>query len=191
MKRFFSTILLVLICTTAIFAQDQGDEYDDGYVYEQNGAGDQFVKINIGLQIPLNFGGQLHNGGSLHLGYYRFLNGWFAMGGELTASYNVSIGNKVLVMVPVTFGVLFQPSYDKFEFPIYINMGLGYETWQNMNYYPSFIAKISAGGYYRLNEMCSVGLSLDYFFIPETYSDSSKNFCAHFMGITIGARYHF
>ena len=94
-------------------------------------------------------------------------------------------------MVPLTFGALFQPVYDKFEFPIYVTMGLGYETWQNMNYYPSFIAKISAGGYYRLNEMCSFGLSMDYFFIPETYSDSSKNFCANFMGITIGARYHF
>lgn len=191
MKRFFSTILLLLICSTAIFAQEQGDEYDDGYVYEQNGNGDQFLKINLGLQIPLNFQGQLNKGGSFNIGYYRFINGWLALGGEAGVSYDISIGSKVLVVVPITFSALFQPTFNKFEFPIYVDIGMSYETWQNINYFPAFTAKLSLGAYYRLNEMCSFGLSFDYFFIPETYEDSSKNFVGNFLGIKIGARYHF
>lgn len=191
MKHFISAILLAFLCAVPVFSQEQGDEYDDGFVYERNGSGDQFVKIDIGLQIPLNFGDQLHNGGNLTLGYYKFLNGWFAVGGEISATYNVSIGNKVLVMLPLTFGCMFQPTYEDFEFPIFVTMGFGYETWQNMNYYPSFITKISAGGYYRINELCSAGITLEYFCMPETYEDSSKNFFANFMAIKIGARYHF
>ena len=63
MKRFISTILLLLITSAAVFAQyDEGDVYEDDYVYEQNGAGDQFIKINLNVQIPLNFNGQLHTG---------------------------------------------------------------------------------------------------------------------------------
>ena len=56
MKRILLILLTLSIFTTSIFAQEeQGDIYDDGYVYEQNGRGDQFLKINLGTLIPLNF----------------------------------------------------------------------------------------------------------------------------------------
>ena len=46
MKRFISTILLLLITSAAVFAQyDEGDVYEDDYVYEQNGAGDSLLKL--------------------------------------------------------------------------------------------------------------------------------------------------
>lgn len=191
MKRFISTILLLLITSTAIFAQTEGDVYEDDYVYEQNGAGDQFIKINLNVQIPLNFDGQLYTGGAIELGYYRFLNSWLAVGGELNASYNVSIGNKVLVMLPILGGVMFQPTYDKFEFPIFVNIGMGYETWQNIDYFPSLVFKLSGGAYYRLNEICSFGLNMDYMLMPQFFEDSSQNFAANFLSLSIGARYHF
>lgn len=192
MKRFISTILLLLITSAAVFAQyDEGDVYEDDYVYEQNGAGDQFIKINLNVQIPLNFNGQLHTGGAIELGYYRFLNSWLAVGGELNASYNVSIGNKVFVMLPILGGVMFQPTYDKFEFPIFANIGMGYETWQNIDYFPSLVFKLSGGAYYRLNEICSFGLNMDYLLVPQFFEDSSQNFAGNFLSFTIGARYHF
>lgn len=194
MKRFISTILLLFIASSAIFAQTDdyyGDVYEDDYVYEQNGAGDNFIKINLNLQFPLNFNKQLHTGGAIELGYYKFLNSWLAVGGELNASYNVSIGNKVLVMLPLLGGVMFQPTYDKFEFPIFVNIGMGYETWQNIDYFPSLIFKLSGGAYYRLNEACSFGLNLDYMLMPQFFEDSSLNFAGNFLSLSIGARYHF
>lgn len=191
MKRFISTILLLLITATAISAQDIGDVYEDDYVYEQNGAGDQFIKINLDVLFPLNFEKQLYTGGAIELGYYRFLNSWLAVGGELNASYNISVGKKIYIMLPILAGVMFQPTYDKFEFPIFVNIGMGYETWQNIDYFPSFVMKLSGGAYYRLNEMCSFGLNLDYMLVPQFFEDSSKNFAGNFLSLTIGARYHF
>ena len=50
MKRFISIISAILLLSSAVFAEDDydgGDFYDDDYVYEQNGAGDQFLKIDI------------------------------------------------------------------------------------------------------------------------------------------------
>lgn len=191
MKRFISTILLLLITATAIFAQSEDDIYDDGYVYESNGAGDQFIKINLDVLFPVNFGHQLNPGGAIELGYYRFLNNWLAVGGEINASYNISVGRKVFITLPLLAGVMFQPTYDKFEFPIFVNIGMGYETWQNMDYFPSLVLKLSGGAYYRLNEMCSFGLNLDYMLMPQFFEDSSKNFAGNFLSLTLGARYHF
>lgn len=188
MKRILSIILTLFILSGTVFAQSESDEYDDGFVYEQNGAGDQFIKIKLGAIFPLNFDGQLNPGGQIELGYYRFLNNWLAVGGEFLASYEVSIGNKILVLLPFSAGVMFQPTYNDFEFSIYVNLGLGYETWQSMDYFPSFVFKTSAGAYYRLNEICSFGLDTSWMLLHE---GSNKSFTANFLTLSIGARYHF
>ncbi len=198
MKRFFIILFTTLLISGFAFAQeDDGDEYDDGYVYEANGAGDQFLKFGLGGQAPLNFGGSvrkgngsLYWGGDIELGYYRFFNSWFGVGGEITLAYNLSVGNKILVMLPITGGVLLQPSIGKFEFPCFFNVGLAYETWQNMNYFPSFTAKASVGAFYRINESFSVGVSGSGLWIPQWFKDSSKNRNGLFADINVTVRYH-
>ncbi|MBR5645257.1 MAG: hypothetical protein IKX23_01290 [Treponema sp.] len=192
MKRILCTILILFSCASLFFAEEnQGDEYDDGYVYEQNGAGDQFLKITINGLFPLNFEKQLKTGGSIELGYYRFLNKFLALGGELELSYNVSIGEKLLVMIPFTLGVLYQPTYNKFEFPIYLTAGIGYETFQSIDYFPSFVMKLNPGAFYRLNEICSFGVTTTLLWVPQWYEDSSHNQNGFFLSAGIGARYHF
>ena len=125
MKRFISILFSLILCTSALFSQDYNDEdeYDDGYVYEQNGAGDQFLKIDMGASFPLNFGNKLYVGAAASIGYYYFLSNNFAVGGDLILGYNLSIGKKPLVTVPVTFGLLYQPYIGKFEFPFMLNVG--------------------------------------------------------------------
>ena len=191
MKRILSIILTLFILSGTVFAQSESDEYDDGFVYEQNGAGDQFIKIKLGAIFPLNFDGQLNPGGQIELGYYRFLNNWLAVGGEMTATYNISVGRKVLVMLPITFGTMFQPTIDKFEFPIFTTIGFGYETWQSLDYFPSLVAKVSGGVFYRLNEICSFGGNAELMWVPQWYSDPKYNSNGVFATINIGARYHF
>lgn len=192
MKRILLILLTLSIFTTSIFAQEeQGDIYDDGYVYEQNGRGDQFLKINLGTLIPLNFDNHLYAGGAADLGFYYFLNKWLAVGGEFTATYNISIGHKILIMLPITFGVIAQPYTGNFEFPISLNVGVGYQTWQSIDYFPSFVLKASAGAYYRMNESWSFGLSSSFMWIPQRFKDKSRNDDALFLNAYIGARYHF
>lgn len=191
MKRFISILAVLCILSSGVFAQEEGDVYDDGYVYTQNGFGDQCLKIDLGALFPLNFGNHLYVGGTADLGYYYFLNSWMAIGGEVTATYNVSLGEKILVMLPVTLGFMFQPSVWKFEFPITVTAGVGYETWQNMNYFPSLAVKGSAGMYYRLTDSWSFGLNSQFMWIPQWFKDPKKNVDGLFMTASLGARYHF
>ncbi len=193
MKRFISLLLIFLTLSTFIFAQEEGDEYieDDVYVYAANGEGDQLLKINLGAAFPLNFKGQLRTGGIASIGYFRFLSENLAVGGELGATYSVSIGEKVLVMIPVTFGIMYQPYIGKFEFPLTAELGLANQTWQNLEIFPSLAGKLSAGVFYRLTDSVSLGVSTDFFWIPEWFKDSSKNFNGLFETAVLGLRYHF
>lgn len=193
MKRFFSLLLIFLTLSTFLFAQEEDEDgfLDDVYVYSTNGAGDQFLKINLGAVFPLNFKGHLKTGGIASLGYFRFLSENFGIGGEIGATYSVSIGQKVLVMLPITFGGLFQPYIGKFEFPIFAEIGMANLTWQNMEYFPTLVTKVSAGAFYRITDAVSVGLSTDFFWIPQWFKDSSKNYNGLFETATIGLRYHF
>ena len=193
MKRFFSLLLIFLTLSTFLFAQEEDDGFDedDVYVYSTNGAGDQFLKIKLGAIFQLNFKGQLKTGGMASIGYFKFLSEYLAVGGELGATYNISIGEKVLVMIPITFGAMYQPYIGKFEFPIYAEIGIGNQTWQNIEIFPTLVTKLSAGAYYRITDSISFGLSTDFYWIPQWFKDSSKNFNGLFQTAEIGLRYHF
>ena len=132
MKRLFSILIILLTFPTLIFSQESDNSATDEegfpevYVYDSNGAGDQFLKISLGALLPLNFKRQLLVGGDATIGYYRFLSKYFAAGGEMSATYNQSIGEKILVMIPFTFGFMFQPYVGKFEFPMFAEIGFSY-----------------------------------------------------------------
>jgi len=194
MKRFFSLLIIFLTFSVFLFAQETDNNditEDEVYVYASNGAGDQFLKINLGAIFPLNFKGQLKTGGKASIGYFKFLTENLAVGGELGATYSISIGEKVLVMIPITLGVMYQPYIGNFEFPLFAEIGMANQTWQNMEIFPSFTAKLSAGAYYRITDSVSLGISTDFLWVPEWFKDSSKNFNGLFETAEIGLRYHF
>ena len=161
--------------------------------YARNGHGDQFLKIGIMGNFPLNFGEQLTVGGSAQLGYYRFLNGWLALGGELMAGYNPTIGSNVFTFVPITFGAMVQPCAGRFEFPVTLSVGFAFETCANKKYFPGFAAKAESGAFFRITEGWSVGLNAEFLYLPEWYT-STKNADSDygiFMETGVSARYHF
>ena len=197
MKRFISILSVVILFSAAVFAADNSDAdiYDDGYVYEQNGAGDQFLKIDLSANFPLNFGSQLYVGGQVSVGYYRFLNQYFAVGGDLILGYNLSIGKKPLFSVPVTFGVMYQPYVGKFEFPLMLNVGFATLTCQSMTYFPAFTAKFTGGAFYRFSESWSFGLSSTTYWIPQWFLFENpkvhKADNGFFTSAGLSVRYHF
>lgn len=198
MKRLFSILIILLTFTTLIFSQESDNSATDEegfpevYVYDSNGAGDQFLKISLGALLPLNFKRQLLVGGDATIGYYRFFSKYFAAGGEMSATYNQSIGEKILVMIPFTFGFMFQPYVGKFEFPMFAEIGFAAQTWQNMESFPTLVTKLSAGAYYRFTDAISAGISSDFIWSPQWFvKNPSQNFNALFETINIGLRYHF
>ena len=181
-----------------ISAMDSEDEYTDGDYYEdeeirltQNGAGDQFIALKLMPLIPLNFDKQLTVGGALSLGYHRFLTQFIAVGADVMFAYNTTIGSNLFTVIPLTVGITFQPYIWRFEFPITLNVGAALENYLQYNYFPGLILKGEAGCFYRMNENWSFGLECQLMYLPQWYSDSSKN--DYYLGITatVGARYHF
>lgn len=193
MKRFISILISLVLCTTALFSQayDEEEEYDDGYVYEQNGAGDQFLKIDVGAIFPLNFGDKLYPGIAASAGYYYFLTNTIAVGGDAILGYNMTIGKKPLVTIPITFGALYQPYIGKFEFPLMINLGFATVTCQQMMYFPALSVKASAGVFYRWSESWSLGVSAHAYWIPLWYKNKEYNDNGLFSTVDLSIRYHF
>ena len=181
-----------------ISAMDSEDEYTDGDYYEdeeirltQNGAGDQFIALKLMPLIPLNFDKQLSVGGALSLGYHRFLTQFIAVGADVMFAYNTTIGSNLFTVIPLTVGITFQPYIWRFEFPITLNVGAALENYLQYNYFPGLILKGEAGCFYRMNENWSFGLECQLMYLPQWYSDSSKNVYYLSITATVGARYHF
>ena len=195
MKRFLFSIIILSLFSMSLFGQETYDEdentYDDVYVYDSNGAGDKFLKISVGALFPLNFEHQLKTGGEISIGFYQFISKNLAIGGEFTPTYNQTIGEKILVMFPVTFGVMFQPYIGRFEFPLLAEIGVANETWQNMEIFPTFVSRLSAGAFFRITDSISLGFATDFMWFPQWFKDTSKNFNGLFESATISLRYHF
>lgn len=190
MKRILLSIAVLIAFSQGIFAQAESEEPDEDttYIYETNGKGDQYINGGIFVNFPLNFGnpfktdekgnlseGSLYTGGAAEIGYHRYLNSWFALGGDLLVAYNPTIGSNSLTMVPILFCVTVQPTIRKFEFPIKLGLGLGFETCQNKKYFPSPVFKAEVGGFYRITESFSAGITGLFLYTGQWAFDQDKN----------------
>ena len=200
MKRFLILIALITCISAPFFAENQpsDDDITQTFVYEMNGKGDQYIKIGIFANFPLNFGnpfsgGQLYTGGAAELGYHRFISGSLALGADLMVGYNPTIGSNSLTMVPVTFGVTWQPSLGKFEFPIQLGAGFAFETCQNKKYFPSPALKTEIGTFFRMNESWSFGLTGNLLYLPQwaEVNDKIEYDAGLFAQVSASVRYHF
>ena len=176
MKKILpAAALFLLVLPFLSFAEDSEGHDDEPpaigtYDYKANGGGDQFLKIAIMPNFPLNFGKQMQIGGAAEIGYYRFLNSWFALGGELMAGYNPTLGSNVFTFVPITFGAVFQPV-----------------AW------PGFALKAEAAAFYRFSDGWSIGLGSDFLYLPEwhTTTKNAKSDYGLFLTAFVAVRYHF
>lgn len=191
MKKLLSVFMIIFLCSFSVFADDQGDEYDDGYVYQNNGAGDRIFRVELGGFFPTNFGDQIYVGGDVAVSFYRFLNSTIAIGGDFAISNNFTIGNKPLILIPMNFSVMFQPTIENFEFPITLGVGASIHTMASSTYFPGLSVKGSAGAFYRLTESWSLGLTGSFYWLPEWFKDSSKNDNGCFASAGINLRFHF
>lgn len=191
MKKIILIFTMLALCSSAIFADDQGDEYDDGFVYEANGAGDQFVKISLGGLFPLNYGDKLDIGGGATIGFFKFISNKWALGGEFTLSDNFTIGDKPLITVPITFNVFFQPTINNFEFPLSFGVGVAALTMTSKTYFPGLSVRFDAGAFYRISESWSVGIESSCYWIPEWHQDPKFNENLFMATANVGVRFHF
>ena len=195
MKKIIILAVALLLSAAALTAQDNSTpDAEDAYTYDSYGRGDQFLKISLQPVIPLNFGQNLIFGGGAELSYYRFLTPQLALGGEISAIFNATIGGNVLTTIPLTFGATYQFLWDRFEFPLNLGVGICYTSCQNNSYFPGLVVRSGAGAFFRASESWSFGLTVAYMWQPEWTKDDDGNTVydqGHFLMPTISARYHF
>lgn len=214
MKRFLALFCALFLLTSFSFADDNMDgETDENQEqndddkkevkskenFRYNEPGDQFIKIDLMTTAPLNFGGsfplyrngKLSLGGAGSLGYHRFITSWFAFGLNVKFGYNPTIGENIFTYIPILLDFTFQPAFGRLEFPITLAVGGAMENYLSNTYFPGLTLEGQAGVYYRATPSWSFGIESNVMYMPQWYSDSSKNDYGVFGSLGLSARYHF
>lgn len=196
-KRSFLSGALCLAMALALPAQEADTPQEEvpvqDLVYKMNQKGDQLIKIELAVTIPFRPQiGQLNVGGGGSLGYMYFLTEWFQLGGDISFSYNTTIGSNTITLIPVLFKAAFQPTAGRFEFPITLGLGFAFENYIDRFYF-GMAAKFSLGAYYRITPRWSAGIHTGLFWYPQWYAEgyTQYNYDALIMDVGLSARYHF
>ncbi len=185
--------------------QDQHENEDEiQYLYTENRKGDQYLRVGLGPMLPLNFGnpfssdGKLKLGGMGALGYHYFIAKDLAVGIDVGFGFNATIGSNVLNYVPVIGSITYQPVLTTklgiFEFPITVGVGFAWETYAGYTYWPALVVKPQLGAHYRINASWSVGVDVNYMFMPQFtkfWGTGTRNYFSNEIGIDLVARYYF
>ena len=162
---------------------------DEQFVYKMNQKGDQFIKIGLMVDIPLHPATrQLKVGGSGTLGYMRFLNSNFALGGDASFAYMTTLGKNIFTCIPLMVKAMYQFTFHKFEFPITLGIGGAFENYLGDSYF-GLIIKPELGAFYRHSPDWSFGANIGWNMMPQWTKESS--YFGVIMDIGVTARYHF
>ncbi|WP_304244493.1 TP0733 family outer membrane beta-barrel protein [Gracilinema caldarium] len=159
--------------------------------------GDQTFVIAMGPLVPLFYYNSegihetnIKTGGMGYLNYNYFFTPHFSVGGEVGGSFSGTIGANMLYLVPFGLRLGYQFIYNRFEFPLALTIGGANQGYLDKGYF-GLILKPSAAVYWRFNPDWSFGLNADWWWLPQWFSDPKETMYGNFLGITIGARYHF
>jgi hypothetical protein len=150
--------------------------------------------VNNGVELPYHFSPPV--GGSIGpFSWYYFFNEHFFLGGEVSFSFNYTLGQNVAFLLPLGVRAGWQFLFRRFEFPVYATIGMALQRYLNFNYLGLF-SKVGASAFFRFNPDWSFGLSADFGWYPEWPQDKGKpahdrNVDGFFTGVTLAARYHF
>ena len=192
------------------YENDEDDYYDEdqrkhekkkqvSYVYNTTRAGDQQLKITVGLGIPTSFGnpfddGKMKFGGYGTFGYHFFLTDWFAVGADIGFGFNPTIAGHTFNHVPTVATATIQPSIGNFEFPISIGVGAAWETYNGETYWPGLVLVGEVGARYKITQSWGVGLDASYKMMPQfarNWGTGEETIVGSFHTVSLCANYYF
>ncbi|MBO8450000.1 MAG: hypothetical protein IAA96_02735 [Spirochaetes bacterium] len=201
MKRL--PIILLFLCAAAGFLSAQADEYPDGetvsdFDYLSIRKGDQFIKLGLGVNIPLLMQGpdgagrakNMYVGGVGCLGYHYYITPGFSLGGDINFQFNVTTAGNVLFKLPILIKPAWTFTLGRIHIPVSLGLGATFESYDSRNYF-NVSVQPEVGAYYIFNPEWSFGLAVSWDVIPQWYKDSSNNRIGHFLNTCISLRYHF
>lgn len=225
MKRILTTLAVCMISFSFAAAQatlpktqyiqntSDSENSDDEYEEDEEGdiifdygmhlAGDQFIRLSLGISYPLNFptfssvlnrDSQLKIGGQASLGYHSFLTSQIALGLEIGFGFNITVGSHSLNTVPLVFLGTYEPTLGRLSFPLSAGIGIAWESYNGKNYFPGLAFKARGGVSYRITENWTAGIDTSYLCLPEFNSlhhSGEKNRFGQFWTVDACARYLF
>lgn len=160
--------------------------------------GEQTIGIAIGLQIPSFIlpktdqgASNISLGGNFGFSYQYFVARGFAIGGDLSASFNSTIGGSSVFILPLGMTAAYWWTKLPFEFSI---MGEGgvYMMRENQQGIFDPFAKAGFGAYWRVSSGWSLGIQPSFWFIPEIHYGKYSSLTQYggFIDTSIAAVYH-
>lgn len=200
MKRLIIIAVLAFAGLSTVSAQtaEAPSKPDAVYNYEPIRKGDQFIRMGLGIGLPLfnltpdgiETTTNLNLGGSGTIGYSRFLNTKVALGGEIAFSFNPTLGDNLYFYLPLTFKATYAFVFDRIHVPVSLSTGFAFQTYNTTNYF-GLIVKPEIGAYYQYSPDWSVGVSLGWNILPQWYKSGTNNRTGNILDAVIGMRYHF
>jgi hypothetical protein len=160
--------------------------------------GEQSIGLSAGLHIPMfltpvtNHGVQnIDLGGSFSFSYQYFLAQGWAVGGNIAASFNSTIGGSSIFTLPLGVTGAYWWAKVPFEFSIGAEAG-AYMMRENGNGMFGPFAKAGGGAYWRISPSWGVGLQANLWFVPEIHygAYSSLSQYGGFVETSLAAVYH-
>jgi len=197
-------LILFMFISVNLAAQQGGDEPDietdwDVYHTDLYVRGDQLFVISLGTVFPTIF---INNGsfidpkftppvgGTGSLAYNYYLGPRLFIGGEISGQFIHTLGGNTLFIIPLGLRVGTQFIAGRFEFPLYLSVGMNWHRYGNFTYYGLY-AKAAAAAYFRATSEWSFGLSSSWSWYPQWTKDKQYNVDGNFADIMLTARYHF
>lgn len=204
-KKTILLLCLLTLLTVTVFAQDE-EKTDDYLGVTAYSTGEQIFSLNAGPIIPLftiatspatgteavsaltstNIG----VAGGLKWGSFVADN--FYLGIDLTGMFTTT-ANRTLSMIPISFTTGYYFIVWPFEFPIYLNTGLSFNTLGTyFTITPSI--KPGIGAYWNITDEWAIGLNAEYWFMPEIYFSGeflNQSLIANFLQINLTGVFHF
>jgi hypothetical protein len=208
-KPFLCALLALAIATDASAQDAQQDDNDansnlpiqsdtTATRFSAYMAGDNIFAISLGALFPLFFTDKHYNslkdnvqiGGAGSLAYLYFLTPRVFVGGELEGSFDQTLGQNYLFIVPITARIGYQWIVNRFEFPVSVSVGGAAHSYQTKTLFSVF-AKAQASAFFRFSEDWSFGLNAAFWWAPEITREPEKDAFGHFFELSASARYHF
>lgn len=200
MKRFIFSTIIALAGLSVLGAQTDAEtkKPETKFEYEAIRKGDQFIRLSLGLNIPLFYltpdgvesDTNLNLGGAGCIGYSRFLTSRISLGGELGFGFDSTIGDNMFLYVPIVVKTTYEAVYGRFHFPLSLGLGLAIQTYDNDNFYGPII-RPEVACFFQYSPSWSFGISSCWDIIPQWYDDSDANRTGNILNVTAGLRYHF
>jgi hypothetical protein len=199
-------VFALALTGAALWAQDGGSDGDGSPIQsEWNGGnfslysvGDKTFAISVGALFSLGvtdanynpLANKINTGGTLSLSYAYFLKPNLFVGGELQGSFQSTLAEHFVFIIPMSARVGWQFLYKRFEFPVSVSLGGAPQSYNGHNLFSMFM-KVQGSAYFRFNSEWSFGLNTSVWWVPQWTSDNSKDAYGHFLDITASARFHF